>query len=124
MLEEAWQLPFDAVCELASPAETGAARRVSVTPELERIRFTELLHDARGAPAAKLRPGFRRHRKGCAPHDPDVSDLYESLLRDGSVRLPAGAWNTIGNALRRRAAEDGHLIKLYRYGHDHEPVAS
>ena len=105
--EEAWQLPYDAVRDLAHWSEARNAHRLSVTPELREHPLAELLQDARGARAAKLRPGVRWQRDGCAADDPDVSDLYESLKQSGTVRLPWDEREMLGNALRRRAAEDG-----------------
>jgi hypothetical protein len=108
LVEEAWQLPFDAVCDLAAPG----AQPFSVTTELREHPRGELLQDARGAPAATLRSGVRWQRNGCAPHDPDVADLYTLLLQDGSVSVPWEAWEELWNALKRRAAEDGYSTEI------------
>jgi hypothetical protein len=105
--EEAWQLPYDAVRDLAHWSEARNAHRLSVTRELREHPRAELLQDARGAPAAKLRPGVCWQRNGCAADDPDVTDLYESLRQSGTVRLPLDEREKLGNALKRRAAEDG-----------------
>jgi hypothetical protein len=105
--EEAWQLPYDAVRDLAHWSEARNAHRLSVTPELREHPLAELLQDARGAPAARLRPGVRWERNGCAAGDPDVSDLYEALRQSGTVRLSLDERDHLENALRRRAAEDG-----------------
>lgn len=105
VVEEVWQLPFDAVCELTPPGTT----TFSVTSELREDPRAELLQDARGAPAAKFRSGVHWQRDGCAPNDPDVTDLYASLLQDGSVSVPWEARDEVWNALKRRVAEDGYF---------------
>jgi hypothetical protein len=99
--EEAWQLPHAAVRDLADWSEARNAHQLLVTTELREHPHSELLQDARGAPAAKLRPGVRWERNGCAAGDPDVSDLYAALMQSGTVRLPSTARDNLENALRR-----------------------